>query len=65
VPQRKNTGKSGFVTRRTNVCVTRDTSRACGCRAVARGNVRGLLENDAMAASLAAELCTAHERPRR
>jgi hypothetical protein len=50
------------VTRRTRARVTRDTSRACGCRAAARGKVHDPLENDAMAVSLDAEIRTAHER---
>jgi hypothetical protein len=36
------------VTRRTSAPVTRDTSPARACRAAARGNVGGRLENHAL-----------------
>jgi hypothetical protein len=53
------------VTRRTSACVTRDTSAACGCRAVVRGKVRDPLENAAMADAPDAEIRIALERSRR
>jgi hypothetical protein len=49
-----------LVTHRTYVRVTRDTSRACGRLAAARGKVRDPLENDAIDSLLDASIGTAH-----